>query len=112
MSLMKKHILPLIVSVVILSAFLLAAQQTVKTYPQVTSTRQRVCTSFTVSQPIGGSIVLDATFQFQTVNSDGTTNTLPTQSITIPAAQMPANVSNALVTIFARLETVKNAQEP
>lgn len=109
---MKKHLIPLIVSAIILSVFMLAAQQTVKNYPSVTATRQRVCTSFTVSQPIGGSIVLDATFQFQTVNSDGTTNTLPTQSITIPAASMPANVSNALVTIFARLETVKNSQEP
>lgn len=108
---MKKHILPLIVSVIVLGTLMLA-QQTVKTYTPVTATRQRVCTSFTVSQPIGGSIVLDATFSYQVVNNDGTTNTLPTQSITIPAAAMPANVSNALVTIFARLETVKNSQEP
>ncbi len=88
------------------------AQQTIKTYPSVTATQQRVCTSFTVSQPLGGSIVLDATFAYFVVNSDGTTNTLPSQRITILGSALPANVSNALVTIFGRLETVKNAQEP
>lgn len=107
---MKKPLIPLIVSVVIMSVFMLKAAAP-RTYPSTTTTKERYCTSFTVSQPIGSPIVVDANFTVRLVSATAT-NLLPSESITIQFAALPAGLKTALSNILDRLEVVKDAAEP